>query len=125
MFRCTLIIACLAAVPAQAYLAGNDLVVEPEGPASFSVPFRGASGAPAFWCAAGEYARVALGAAPGARIYRLSEPPRRSGEGIRFSMNPEGAASRTGLGVVGRDDGSLSVFHAEILCDAYRRVDPD
>jgi hypothetical protein len=107
----------LAALPAQAFLATNDLVVEADGPVSFHVPYRGASGAPAFWCAAGDYAARVLGASPADRVWRLSEPPRRSGEGIRFSLAPEGRASGTGLAALGPDDASLSVAHALMLCE--------
>ncbi len=123
MFRLTLIAAVLAALPAHAFIASNGLVVEPEGPTSFHVPYRGESGAPAFWCAAGEYAWRRLDASAGARIWRLSEPPRRSGEGLRFSLSPEGHASRTGLAKLDGDDGSLSVAHARFLCDALLPVE--
>lgn len=108
---------CLAADPARAFIASNDLVVEREGPATFAVPYRGRSGAPAFWCAAGDYAARVLGAAATDRIWRLSEPPRRSGDGIRFSLAPDGRASRTGLALIGEDDASLSVAHARQLCE--------
>jgi hypothetical protein len=66
-----------------------------------------------------------LRASPGDRIWRLSEPPRRSGEGIRFSMSPEGRASRSGLAILGPDDASLSVAMAQQMCEVSRPVRAD
>ena len=73
-------------------------------------------GASDFWCAAGWYAWRVLHVANNVRIYRLSEPPRRGGQPIVFSLDPTGKASRTGLAVIGPDDGSLSVASARALC---------
>lgn len=89
----------LSAVPAAAYLTRNNLLVVPEGNGVFNIPYRGKSGDSEFWCAAGDYVQRGLGLPANTRIWRLSEPPRRQGEGVRFSLNPEGAASRTGLAV--------------------------
>jgi hypothetical protein len=54
--------------------------------------------------------------------YRLSEPPRRAGQGIRFSLDPTGRASGTGLNTVGNDDGSLSVGAAGNQCEVARQM---
>ena len=91
----------LIAAPASAFLSRNNLLVVPEGGTTFNIPFRGKSGDNEFWCAAGDYVQNFLGLSGSTRIWRLSEPPRRRGEGIRFSLSPEGAASRTGLAVFG------------------------
>ena len=98
------------------FLAENRLVVVPGPGGTFSVPFRGESGASAFWCAAGDYVIRELNLPRGTRIYRTSEPPRRSGEGIAFSLSPAGAASSTGLATFGTRS-SLSASHARFLCD--------
>jgi hypothetical protein len=120
-FRVTLAAALLAATPASAFLSTNGFYVEATGPVTFSVQQRGGgTGAIDFWCAAGEYAWRRLNTSNNARIYRLSEPPRRGGQPILFSLDPTGAASRTGLGVIGGDDGSLSVASARNQCDAAR-----
>ena len=87
----------LTAAPASAFLSRNNLLVVPEGGNTFNIPYRGRSGDNEFWCAAGDYVQNFLGLPGSTRIWRLSEPPRRRGEGIRFSLSPEGAASRTGL----------------------------
>jgi hypothetical protein len=109
----------MTAAPASAYIAANGLLVQPEGqPGTFNVPYRGLSGDTEFWCAAGDYVNNFLNLPGGTRIYRLSEPPRRSGHGIRFSLNPEGAASRTGLAIFSSDgpSNSVSASMAFALC---------
>lgn len=112
--------ACAALAPAAAsadFLAENRLIVVPGPGSTFSVPFRGESGASAFWCAAGDYVIRGLNLPRGTRIYRTSEPPRRSGEGIAFSLAPAGAASSTGLATFGTTN-SLSASHAQFLCES-------
>jgi len=122
MIRLILIAAALAAAsPASAFTTSNQMRVEAVGPVTFSVRARGGNlGASDFWCGAGEYAWRRLNASSSARIYRLSEPPRRGGQPIVFSLDPTGRASSTGLGVVGRDDGSLSVAAARNQCEVSR-----
>jgi hypothetical protein len=122
ILRVILIAAALfVATEAAAFRSNNGFEVRADGPVTFSVWWRGGStGAVEFWCAAGEYAWRQLNAASNARIYRLSEPPRRSGQPIVFSLDPTGRASSTGLIVLGGDDGSLSVSSARNLCEAAR-----
>ena len=118
-----LAVALVAAAPAHAFTSSNRMRVEATGPVTFSVTARGGNfGALDFWCAAGEYAWKRLRAPNNARIYRLSEPPRRSGQPIVFSLDPTGKASRTGLAVIGNDDGSLSVASARNQCAASRSL---
>jgi hypothetical protein len=113
----------LAAAPAAAFISSNGFLVTATGPVTFEVRARGSRvGAIDFWCAAGEYAWIKLRASNNMRIYRLSEPPRRGGQPVFFSLNPEGKASRTGLAVIGGDDGSLSVASARNQCAAIRAL---
>ena len=100
---------------APAWIAQNGLVVEPSGGSDFAVPYRGKSGARDFWCAAGDYVIRELDQPPGTRIYRTSSPPRRSGQGIRFSLSTEGA-TRPGLFMIFGET-SVSAAHARSLCD--------
>ena len=125
MLRYVLLAAALAAaVPAHAFTSSNRMRVEATGPVTFSVTARGGNfGASDFWCAAGEYADRRLGSAHNTRIYRLSEPPRRGGQPIVFSLDPTGRASSTGLAILGRDDGSLTVSSARNQCAALRLLD--
>jgi hypothetical protein len=122
ILRAAILVAALfAATEASAFRATNGFEVKAEGPVTFSVWWRGGgTGAIDFWCAAGEYAWRRLNAANNARIYRLSEPVRRAGQPVFYSLDPTGAASSTGLAVVGGEDGSLSVATARNQCAAAR-----
>lgn len=108
-------LALAAALPAQAFVATNSLVIKDAGPGQFEIPYRGLSGASDFWCAAGDYAIRGLKLAPGTRLYRTSSVPRRSGQGMAFSLSPEGAQP-TGL-VHWSRDGGMSAAHAKQLCE--------
>lgn len=117
--------AMLLAAPAHAFVAPNRLPVQPTGsdPATFTVGYRGnANGDIDFWCAAGAYANSRLNAASTARIYRISPPPRRAGQGVTFSMNPAGAAGSTGLATIGGSDGSMTVASARQQCQVSRQM---
>ena len=116
-----LLLALGLAAPASAFTAQNGLIVQPDGPAAFTVPWRGKSGPADFWCAAGDFAVRKLHLSPAALIYRASEPPRRSGEGIRFTLHAEDAASGTGLAVLGARGAGLSAGHAQSFCEIVRR----
>lgn len=115
--------AALAAVtlagPAAAYIARNGEVVRPEADGTFLVVGSPGQGPGESWCAAGDYV-MAQGLVPTTRIWRLNEPPRRQGQGVRFGLSPQGAASKTGLFILGSKDASLSAIHARALC----RKDP-
>jgi hypothetical protein len=81
--------------------ASNRLKVQPETARTFEVVYRNGYGEPDYWCAAAQYVTVALGQPRSTIIYRTSEPPRRSGAGIRYSLDAAGAASSTGLSSFG------------------------
>ena len=99
---------------ASAWMAQNGLKVEC-APGGFHVPYRGLSGPRDFWCAAGDYVVRELGMSPDTLIYRTSSPPRRSGQGIRFSLNPEGAKKPGLLLLSGRR--GVSAALARSFCD--------
>lgn len=105
--------ALLAAAPA---CAAPGIATAPDG--SFTVPYTGTAGAPAFWCAAAGYATRDLGAARSDRLWRLDPPPRPQGQGIRFALAPPATPVRTGLILATPDDGSLTVAHGLALCEA-------
>lgn len=108
------------ALPAQAFMATNDLIVEPASEGNFHVPYRGLNGASDFWCAAGDYVIRGLDLPPDTRIFRLSSPPRRAGQGVTFGLSPEGARN-TGLFIFG-DRRSVSAAHARQLCEVPRLI---
>lgn len=115
------IFALSLATPAAAFTAQNGLVVEPQGAAGFSVPWRGRSGPADFWCAAGDYAIRVLHLSPADRIYRASEPPRRAGQPVDFTLNPDEAASSTGLFTLFQQGGGLTAGHAQSLCEFRKK----
>jgi hypothetical protein len=110
----------LITAPLPALASG--LPVQAVNATTFDVLYRGEASDQDFWCAAGNYAARKLGAKSATRIYRISEPPRRAGQDIRFSLDPAGKASRTGLNSVGADDGSLSVASAKNQCEVARQM---
>jgi hypothetical protein len=116
MIRPVLIaIGIFAAMPAQAYLAQNDLRVEGQGD-RFEVLASPGMGPSRAWCAAGDYVVVILGLPSSTPMWRISEPPRKAGEGIVFALSPDGAASETGLIQIGENDASLTAGAARALC---------
>ncbi|MGL5010073.1 MAG: hypothetical protein ACRC6I_09330 [Paracoccaceae bacterium] len=105
----------LSTLPAHAYLAQNSLRVT--GTAErFEVLASPGMGATRAWCAAGDFAITILGVPQSTPIWRLSEPPRKAGEGIAFALSPAGAASTSGLFQFGPSDASLTASAAKALC---------
>ncbi len=107
-------ICILAAGPSAAFMAKNGMVVRPAGDGAFEVRWTGRSGAPNFWCAAGDYAMQSLGLPGNTRIYRYDAPGRRAGEGISFGLDPA-KGQPTGLVRVQGGRGVLAV-HARQFC---------
>lgn len=116
MRRLALVAALIAASPAAAFTTRLGERVEAQGADGFQVLASPGQAASASWCAAGDYVLHALGLPPQTRIWRVSAPPRRQGEGVAFALAPEGATV-TGLFMLGGDgtDG-LSAAFAESLC---------
>ena len=117
MLRLTLLAAAAAllASPAAAFRAENGILVRDEGGGRFMVGPAPGQSAGDSWCAAGDFV-ISRGMPTNTRIWRLSEPPRRQAEGVRFGLSSEGAASKTGLIVLGGRDASLSAIHAIQFC---------
>ena len=115
-FLAALVLATLPTT-APAWIAQNGLVVE-RAPGGFHVPYRGLSGARDFWCAAGDYVVRELNLPPDTLIYRTSSPPRRAGQGIRFSLSSDGA-TKPGIVLLSGGRG-VSAALARELCEAIR-----
>ncbi|MCV2864544.1 hypothetical protein [Defluviimonas sp. WL0075] len=112
-------LALTVTAPAQAFTAQNGLVVQPEGD-GFVVNWRGPAGPADFWCAAGDYAIRVLHLNPTQIVYRTSDPKRRAGEGVSFSLDPTQSARKTGLFVLGAKAGGITAGHAQGLCENRR-----
>ena len=108
---------CLLASPAMAFTASNGSKVQSTGPGTFTVPYQGIAAPTAFWCAAGDYATRVLGLPASARIYRASTAPRGAGQAVDFSLAPV-PGIKTGLLLLGPDDGSITLGLAAVLCDS-------
>lgn len=110
----------LSAMPAMAaYMAINGVRVYPEkGGRTFDVPLQFKTTDQSFWCAAGDYVLNGLRMRGKTPIYLIGEPPRKAGQGMRFSLDPEGAASKTGVSIFGNSGpkNSVSASIARNLC---------
>lgn len=95
--------------PAAAFNLDNRLRVTSDGGTDFTVNYRLGARITDYWCAAGRYALRELGQPRKTRVYRLSPPPQRKGEGIRFTLDPARSSGSTGLSIFGgAQDGSIS-----------------
>lgn len=109
-----------ATLPASAFLSSRNYVVQPVGGPRFEVRPRGRLSDQEAWCAAGEFVSRGLGQMT-ARIWRISPPPRPSGQGIVFSTSPEGAARSTGLATIGGGN-SMSASAAMAICNGLKNT---
>ena len=106
------------ATPAAAFTAQNGLVVRADGSDAFDVAWTGPSGAPDFWCAAGDFAIRGLNLPTATRIFRYDAPRRKGGEGIRFGLD-ESRAQPTGLLRLQGGRG-LTAAYARRFCERSR-----
>ncbi len=104
----------MIAAPGHAYLSQNNQhVTGSEG--RFEVLASPGQGASVSWCAAGDYVVRGLGLPGATRIWRITAPPRKLGQGVGFALSAEGA-QKTGLIGFGFGDESLSATAAHALC---------
>ncbi len=114
-------LAGLAATPAAAFQAQNNFTVRQIDNTRFEVLSRGGLGASDAWCAAGDFVIRGLRLSRNTQIWRISEPPRRSGQSIVFSLSSEGATTTTGLASFG-GGASVSANHGQNLCVSVREL---
>lgn len=97
------------ASPAAAYQGDIRLRVTQEAGSNFTVEYKSRARLTDYWCAAGKYVTIQMGLPDRTRVYRLSPPPRKSGEGITFTLDANLSAGETGLSTFGgAQDGSMS-----------------
>ena len=111
----------LATTPAAAFTTENGFTVKQIDRNRFEVLPRGGLGVSDAWFAAGDFVIRALGQPRSTQIWRISEPPRSSGQSIVLSLSSEGAASSTGLATTG-GGASISASHGQQLCWAAREL---
>lgn len=101
----------------------NGLQVEPAGESGFLVEFGDTRHKTDYLCAAADYVSRGLGMRPTTRIYRQSPAPRKSGQGITFTLDSAQKVPMklyTAL-LMDNDDGGISVQRARALyCDNSR-----
>jgi hypothetical protein len=119
-----LLAAGLAATPAAAWQSQNNFTVRQLDSNRFEVLSRGGLGASDAWCAAGDFVIRGLRLPRNTQIWRISEPPRRSGQSIVFSLSADGAASTTGLAGFGGGS-SVSANHGQNICESLRLMRRD
>jgi hypothetical protein len=117
-----LLAAGLAASPAAAWQAQNNFTVRRLDNNRFEVLSRGGLSPTDAWCAAGDFVIRSLRLPRNTTIWRISEPPRRSGQSIVFSLSSEGAASTTGLASFGGSGGASTASHGQNLCWAANEL---
>lgn len=119
-----LLAAGLAATPAAAWQSTNNFTVRQLDSNRFEVLSRGGLGNSDAWCAAGDFVIRGLRLPRDTQIWRISEPPRRSGQSIVFSLSSTGAASSTGLASFG-GGASVSANHGQNICESLRLMRRD
>jgi hypothetical protein len=95
------------------YRAINGMWVQDLGKGEFLVKYEGRVSETDFWCAAGNYAERVLGASGKTRLYRVTPPPRKRGQGIIFTLDAAKSGGATGISSFGSGSAkdSLSVGH--------------
>lgn len=115
MMKYIAVVAAFAAAPAHAFISDESYVVRGDTQ-RFIVEYEPGSAARQYWCAAGEFIDDYLGMLPTTPIYRISPRPLKRGEGMVFSLSPEGAIAETGVAVFPPTD-HLSAGFAASLCE--------
>lgn len=108
-----LVLTLALAAPAQAFVSDQRLRVTRESETDFTVQYKSTARLTDYWCSAGRYVTRELGLSDRTRVYRLSPPPRKIGQGISFTLDAERSAGTTGLTTFGGpQDGSMSAGSA-------------
>lgn len=106
---------------ASSFRASNGFIVHPLSDGRFEVIARGASGSRGYFCAAGDYAQIRLGAPPADRVV-LTQPVGPSinnpgGRSAIFTVAPQGSSRASGISLNMRQAGeSLTIAHARARC---------
>ena len=103
------ILAAALALPAGAFITDVRLDISPGPGSDFTVEFDVRAKLTDYWCAAGNYVTNTMGLPDKTRVYRLSPPPRKQGQGIVFTLDPARSSGETGITTFGGpQDGSMS-----------------
>jgi hypothetical protein len=119
LFLSAVVTVGLVATPVAAFNSQNNFTVRRLDNNRFEVLPRGGLGASNAWCAASDFVVRSLQLPRNTQIWRISEPPQRSGQSIVFSISSEGAASSSGLASIG-GGASISAAHGLSICSSLR-----
>ena len=100
----------LLPVPGAAFIASNGMSARQISPTEIEVDHDARGNDTDYWCAAGDFVRKELRASDRTRIWRATPKPRKAGQGIVFTLDPQRKAEGAGLSQFGSGprDGSLS-----------------
>ena len=112
--RAVALVAALLPAPAAAFLAQNGMTATQISPTEIAVDYHPRRDDVDYWCAAGDLLQRGLGAPGKTRLWRASPKPRRSGQGVLFTLDRAKKAEGAGLSDYGSGprDGSISVAMA-------------
>ena len=90
------------------------MVAQQVSPTEIAVPFDSGRLDTSYWCAAGDLAEQVMGLPGKTRLWRATPEPRRKGQGIVFTVDPDKRAENAGVFEFGSgpQDGSVSVSMA-------------
>ncbi|MDB6176337.1 hypothetical protein PAF17_02335 [Paracoccus sp. Z330] len=106
--------ALLLPLPAAAFTAINGMKVQQISPTEIAVELDVRRIETQYWCAAGDFAKRALGLDGKTRMWRASPKPRKAGHGMTFTLDPAKKTANAGPSQFGSGpkDGSVSVAMA-------------
>jgi len=97
------------ASPAMAFGTEPRLRIVRASNGDFAVGYQAQARLTDYWCAAGNFVTNTLGLPDRTRVYRLSPPPRKAGQGITFTLDASRSSGETGISTFGGpQDGSMS-----------------
>ena len=97
-------------LPASAFTAQNGMVVQGGDATDFYVMYKSVPRETDYLCAAGDFLISGLGLPSNTRFYRSSPPPRKQGQGIRFTTDANRMVKMDLFTSYGKDpgDGGIS-----------------
>lgn len=109
--RLSFLIPLLLPLPAAAFTAQNGMRATQISPTEIAVAYEARGSDTDYWCAAADFAQQVLGQPGNTRIWRASPKPRKSGEGLTFTLDPARKAEGAGMSQFGsgQRDGSQSL----------------
>lgn len=118
----TLTLLALVLTASPSWASYDRLPITQNGPVDFTVGYFAGASLSNYWCAAAKHVTNTMGLPGKTRVYRLSPPPPRAGQGISFTLDASRSAGDTGISTFGgAQDGGFSAGSARSeFCNARR-----